>query len=35
MAEFEKYRRKIAADYLAWQAQIIREYKKRGSVYHP
>lgn len=28
MAEFEKYRRKIAADYLAWQAQIIG-YPKR------
>ena len=31
MAEFEKYRRKIAADYLAWQAQIIREYKREDQ----
>ena len=31
VAEFEKYRRKIAADYLAWQAQIIREYKREDQ----
>ena len=31
MAEFEKYRRKIAADYLTWQAQIIREYKREDQ----
>lgn len=27
-AEFEKFRRKLAAEYLAWQADIVREYKK-------
>ena len=26
--EFEKFQRKIASDYLAWQAEIIREYKR-------
>ena len=31
VAEFEKYQRKIAADYLAWQAQIIREYKREDQ----
>ena len=31
VAEFEKYRRKIAADYLAWQAQIIRKYKREDQ----
>lgn len=31
VAEFEKYQRKMAADYLAWQAQIIREYKREDQ----
>lgn len=31
MAEFEKYRRKTAADYLTWQAKIIREYKREDQ----
>lgn len=26
--EFEKFQRKIAADYLGWQAEIVREYKR-------
>ena len=25
-AEFERFQRKLAADYLAWQAGIVREY---------
>ena len=28
MAEFEKFRRTVAADYLAWQARIVSEYKR-------
>lgn len=28
MGEFEKFRRRTASDYLAWQAEIIREYKR-------
>ncbi len=30
-AEFEKFQRKIVTDYLAWQAKIVREYKKPGQ----
>ena len=29
--EFEKFQRKIAADYLSWQADIVREYKKEDQ----
>lgn len=27
-AEFEKFQRKLVTDYLAWQAKLVREYKK-------
>ncbi len=27
-AEFEKFQRKLVTDYLAWQAKIVREYKR-------
>ncbi|MEO7584620.1 MAG: beta-galactosidase [Ferruginibacter sp.] len=27
-AEFQKFQRKLVTDYLAWQAKIVREYKK-------
>lgn len=26
--EFDKFRRRLAAEYLAWQAEIVREYKR-------
>lgn len=29
--EFEKFQRKIAAEYLCWQADIIREYKREDQ----
>ena len=30
-AEFSKFQRKLVTDYLAWQASIVREYKKPGQ----
>lgn len=29
--EFEKFQRKTAADYLAWQADLVREYKREDQ----
>lgn len=29
--EFEKFRRKLVTDFLSWQADIIREYKKENQ----
>jgi beta-galactosidase len=30
-SEFSKFQRKLVTDYLAWQASIVREYKKAGQ----
>jgi beta-galactosidase len=30
-AEFSKFQRKLVTDYLAWQASIVREYKRPGQ----
>ncbi|MGN0404226.1 MAG: beta-galactosidase [Bariatricus sp.] len=30
-AEFDKFRRKLAADYLKWQTDIVREYKREDQ----
>ena len=29
VAEFEKFRRKLVAEYLAWQAELVGEYKRK------
>ena len=30
-AEFEKFRRELVTEYLAWQSELVREYLKEGQ----
>jgi len=32
--EFAKFQRKLVTEYLAWQTEIINEYKMTGTIYY-